>query len=108
MTQKKGRVKNETICCKEQRAGNPKSLQTVSTPGSMVPVVYLWSNNFHTLPFYPSMLEQMSLVLPDRMIIHDKFNTQVALLSSMHFKSFPIICICSDIIVHLLYSVLEG
>lgn len=41
MTQKKGRVKNETICCKEQRAGNPKSLQTVSTPGAMITVVYL-------------------------------------------------------------------
>lgn len=37
--QQKGRVKNETICCKEQRTGNPKNLQPDSTPSAMVPVV---------------------------------------------------------------------
>lgn len=38
---KKVRVKNETICCKEQRARNLKTSQTDSGPGAAVPVVQL-------------------------------------------------------------------
>lgn len=38
---KKGRVKNETICCKEQRASDLKTSQTDSGPDAAVPVFQL-------------------------------------------------------------------
>lgn len=41
MAQKKDRVKNERICCKEQRARNLKTSQTDSGPDAAVPVVQL-------------------------------------------------------------------